>query len=713
MKLAGGIMIVKTDAEEKLFSENFVCADCGITMTKPEPRDFSFNSPFGMCPACNGIGYHQHIDTELLIPDKNLTLNEGALAFYGSDEEGFYMSAIKKVAENYGFDMNTPVKDAPEDFMHALFYGDDRVITVNFNSYFSGPSQHRTIFEGVVNNMERRYKETTSDMMRERIEKYMANIPCETCGGKKLNENSLAVTVGGLDIIALTEKSVADCLRFFETLVLNETEKTISRLVIKEIKNRLGFLNDVGLSYLSLSRSAASLSGGESQRIRLATQIGSKLTGVLYVLDEPSIGLHQRDNGKLIAALRNLTDIGNTLIVVEHDDETIRSADYIVDIGPGAGIYGGKVVAQGTLEDIMRTPDSITGKYLSGELEIAVPETRRQPNGKYIKIFKASENNLKNIDVAFPIGLMTCVTGVSGSGKSTLVNEILYKSAAKALYKSGVKSGRHERTEGLEYIDKVINIDQSPIGRTPRSNPATYTGTFDLIRDLFASTNESKMRGYKKGRFSFNVKGGRCDNCNGDGIIKIEMHFLPDVYVPCDVCKGARYNTETLQIKYKGKNIADVLNMSVSEALEFFANHERIYTKIKTLEDVGLGYLKLGQPSTTLSGGEAQRIKLATELSKRATGKTLYILDEPTTGLHPADVDKLLQVLYRLGENNTIIIIEHNLDVIKCADYIIDLGPEGGDAGGYVIATGTPEALCKNEMSFTGKYLKKVLRLCN
>ncbi len=712
LKLAKGIMIVKTEEEETIYSENFVCTDCGVTLTKPEPRDFSFNSPFGMCPACNGIGYHQHIDPDLVIPDKTLSISQGALSFYGTDEEGYYMSAIRKVAENYGFDLDTPLKDAPKEFMQALLYGDDKVITFEFNSYYSGRTKQRTIFEGIINNMERRYKETGSDMMRERIEKYMANIPCPICKGKKLNENSLAVTVGGINIIDLTEKSVTELLEFFKELKLNEQEKIISKLILKEINSRLKFLSDVGLNYLSLSRSAASLSGGESQRIRLATQIGSGLTGVLYVLDEPSIGLHQRDNDKLINALRNLTDIGNTLIVVEHDEETIMRADYVVDIGPGAGIYGGNVVAQGTQQDIMNEPESITGKYLSGELKIKVPSERKKPGADFIKIKGATENNLKNIDVNFPIGLFTCITGVSGSGKSTLVNEILYKAAAKKINRSGNKCGKHKSISGLENIDKVINIDQSPIGRTPRSNPATYTGTFDLIRDLFASTNESKMRGYKKGRFSFNVKGGRCDNCSGDGIIKIEMHFLPDVYVPCSVCNGARYNNETLQIRYKGKNIAEVLDMSVSEALTFFENHPKIYAKIKTLDDVGLGYIKLGQPSTTLSGGEAQRIKLATELSKRATGKTLYILDEPTTGLHPADVDKLLKVLHRLGENNnTIVVIEHNLDVIKCADYIIDLGPEGGNEGGNIVAEGTPEQITKNDRSFTGKFLKNVLPL--
>lgn len=710
LKLSEGLVVYKTEGEEKLFSENYACAECGVSMGKPEPRDFSFNSPFGMCPDCNGIGFHQHIDVDLLIPDKTLSLNQGALSFYGNDEEGYYYSIIREVANNYGFSMDAPIKDAPEAFVHALLYGDDKIVHVAFNSYFTGYKEQNLMFEGVVNNMQRRYKETSSEMMRERIERYMANIPCELCGGKKLNERSLAVTVGGMNIIDLTEKSVKDTLRFFGALTLNETEKMVSHLVLKEIHSRLGFLNDVGLNYLSLSRSAASLSGGESQRIRLATQIGSQLTGVLYVLDEPSIGLHQRDNAMLLRTLRHLTDIGNTLIVVEHDEDTMMHADHIVDIGPGAGINGGEVVAQGTAQDIIACKASITGQYLSGDRTIQIPNVRNMGNGDFLTVKDSYANNLKHIDASFPIGTFTCVTGVSGSGKSTLVNEILYKAVSRELYRSSMRPGKHGSVEGIEHIDKVIDIDQSPIGRTPRSNPATYTGVFDLIRDLFASTPEAKMRGYKKGRFSFNVKGGRCESCSGDGIIKIEMHFLPDVYVPCEVCKGQRYNNETLQIKYKGKNIADVLNMSVEESLVFFENHPRIYDKIKTLYDVGLGYIKLGQPSTTLSGGEAQRIKLATELSKRATGKTLYILDEPTTGLHIADVDKLLQVLFKLRDNeNTIIVIEHNLDVIKCADYLIDLGPEGGDGGGEIIARGTPEAVAKVKNSYTGQYLKPVL----
>ncbi len=710
LKLTEGLVIYKSEDKEILYSESYACPDCGISMSQPEPRDFSFNSPFGMCPECNGIGYHQRIDTELLFPDKNLSLNQGALAFYGNDEDGYYFSIIRELANYYDFSLDTPIKDAPQDFMDALLYGDDHIMHISFTSHFSGHREQDVIFEGVVNNMYRRFKETSSDAMRERIEKYMSNIPCDVCGGKKLNPNSLAVTVGDSNIIDLTEKSVADCLAFIEQLELSEKEQFVSRLILKEIIGRLGFLSNVGLNYLTLSRSAGSLSGGESQRIRLATQIGSQLTGVLYVLDEPSIGLHQKDNSMLLATLRHLTDIGNTLIVVEHDEDTMHHADHIVDIGPGAGIMGGEVVVQGSLQDVMDCKESITGEYLSGKKKIETPSERMSGTGHQLTVYGAHENNLKHIDVSFPLGAMNCVTGVSGSGKSTLVNQILYKAVSKELYRSHARPGKHDRVEGIEFIDKVIDIDQSPIGRTPRSNPATYTGVFNLIRDLFASTSEAKMRGYKKGRFSFNVKGGRCESCSGDGIIKIQMHFLPDVYVPCEVCKGKRYNNETLQIKYRGKNIADVLAMSVDEALIFFEHHSKIYDKLKTLHDVGLGYIKLGQPSTTLSGGEAQRIKLASELSKRATGNTLYILDEPTTGLHLADVDKLLKVLQRLRDNNnTVIVIEHNLDVIKCADHIIDLGPEGGDKGGEVICAGTPEQVAACENSYTGQFLKKIL----
>lgn len=710
LKISNGLVICKTDRQDRLYSESYACLDCAISVSKPEPRDFSFNSPFGMCPDCNGIGYHQHIDEELLIENDELSLREGALSFFGNDEDGYYFNIIKKVAQNYSFDIDTPIKYAPKDFIKALFYGDDKVIHISFNSYFSGYKEQSIVFEGIVNNMQRRYKSTASGMMRERIEKYMSNVPCSTCHGKKLNSNSLAVTVGGINIIDFSEKTVIECLEFVNNLKLDERETAVARLVLKEITNRLGFLKNVGLGYLTLNRSAASLSGGESQRIRLATQIGSQLTGVLYVLDEPSIGLHQRDNEMLLKALRDLTDIGNTLIVVEHDEETIRSADYIVDIGPLAGVNGGEIVACGSCEDIMKEERSITGKYLSGELAIKIPKERKKAGKEQITIKKASANNLKDIDVSFPIGLITCVTGVSGSGKSTLINEILYKAVSKILYRSHAKPGKYKQIKGLENIDKVINIDQSPIGRTPRSNPATYTGVFDLIRDLYANTPEAKMRGYKKGRFSFNIKGGRCEACYGDGIIKIEMHFLPDVYVPCEICHGKRYNSETLQVKYKGKSIADVLDMSIDEALDFFENQPRIYDKIKTLHEVGLGYIKLGQPSTTLSGGEAQRVKLATELSKRATDKTLYLLDEPTTGLHSADIQMLLNVLFKLRDNNaTIIIIEHNLDVIKSADYIVDLGPEGGKDGGKLIACGTPEEVSGVKESYTGMFLKKML----
>ena len=711
LRLTEGLVIYRNEEdEEHLFSESYACPDCGISMSRPEPRDFSFNSPFGMCPECSGIGYEQQIDVSLLIPDKTLSLDQGALQFYGNDDEGYYYSMIKKMAEKYGFSTDEPIENAPADFMNALYYGDDSVINISFVSYFSGYKEQSVVFEGVVNNMRRRYKETSSEMMRERIEKYMTLTPCEACGGKKLNEKSLAVTVAGLSIIELTEKSVSECLRFTGSLELSERDELVSGMVLKEIHSRLGFLNNVGLSYLTLSRNAGSLSGGESQRIRLATQIGSQLTGVLYVLDEPSIGLHQKDNAMLIKTLRHLTELGNTLIVVEHDEETMRASDYIIDIGPGAGVMGGSVVAAGPAEVIEKCEESITGQYLSGRKKISVPDTRCT-SSEYITVKGARANNLKSIDASFPAGLFTCVTGVSGSGKSTLVNEILYKAVFQKLYRSHQKAGEHDSVSGIEYVDKVIRIDQSPIGRTPRSNPATYTGVFDIIRDLFASANEAKMRGYKKGRFSFNVKGGRCESCTGDGIIKIEMHFLPDVYIPCEVCKGKRYNSETLQVAYKGKNIADILDMTVEEALLFFDNIPRIREKIQTLNDVGLGYIKLGQSSTTLSGGEAQRIKLASELSKRSTSRTLYILDEPTTGLHTDDIDKLLQVLIRLrDQGNTVIVIEHNLDVIKCADYIIDLGPEGGDGGGEIIAEGTPEEITRNKKSYTGVFLKKVLR---
>ncbi|MBR5996377.1 MAG: excinuclease ABC subunit UvrA [Eubacteriaceae bacterium] len=711
LKLAGGLVICRTDDGEKLYSENYSCPDCGISMSKPEPRDFSFNSPFGMCTECNGIGYHQHADVSLLIPDMSLSISQGAVKFYNLTEDSYYYTIIKSLADHYNVSLTTPLDQAPQEFLHALLHGDDTVLHVAYNGFF-GQRTADVVFEGIINNIERRYKETGSEYMRQEISKYMSNVPCKACNGKKLNPNSLAVKIMDTDIIELTEKSIEGCLEFTDKLVLTEKEKLISGLVIKEIRSRLDFLRNVGLGYLTLSRATASLSGGESQRIRLATQIGSGLSGVLYVLDEPSIGLHQRDNAKLLASLRDLTDLGNTLVIVEHDEETIRSADYIVDIGPLAGVNGGNIVAAGEIEDIMACRESITGDFLAGRRKIDIPKERVKSDGRSITVIGARENNLKDIDVSFPVGLFTCVTGVSGSGKSSLVNEVLYKSISRSLYHSASLPGKCDEIRNIDYIDKIINIDQSPIGRTPRSNPATYTGVFNMIRDLFASLPESKARGFSKGRFSFNVKGGRCEHCYGDGIIKIEMHFLPDVYVPCEVCKGARYNSETLEVKYRGKNIAEVLDMSVEEAMSFFENQPRIYSKIKTLNEVGMGYVKLGQPSTELSGGEAQRIKLAAELSKRATGKTLYILDEPTTGLHSYDIQKLLNVLLQLRDNgNTIVVIEHNLDVIKCADWIIDLGPEGGEKGGRIIAEGTPEDICLIEDSYTGQFLKKIMHI--
>lgn len=712
LKLTDGLVICKFNDEDKLYSEKFACMDCGIAMDKPEPRNFSFNAPFGMCMECNGIGYHQKIDPDLVIPNKDISINQGALSNFVSGDDGTYYSVIiKTLVEKYNFSMDKPLKEASEDFMNALLYGDDGKIKIGFNSHFGGYREREVSFEGIINNIERRYFESSSEYIKAKFGKFLSSITCNACKGKRLNPNSLSVKINGLNIIELTEMSVKDCKNFIDNLKLTKNEAKIAELILKEIKSRLGFLNDVGLDYLTLDRAASTLSGGESQRIRLATQIGSKLSGVLYVLDEPSIGLHQKDNSKLLKTLRDLTDIGNTVIVVEHDEDTMRESDYIVDIGPGAGIHGGEVVASGTLEEIIDNKASITADYLSGRKKIEVPKVRQEGNGQFLEVIGAEENNLKNIDVKIELGKMTCVTGVSGSGKSTLVNEILFKSLRKHILGSLERPGKHKEIKGAEYLDKIIDIDQSPIGRTPRSNPATYTGMFDMIRDVFATTNEAKMRGYKKGRFSFNVKGGRCEHCKGDGIIKIEMHFLPDVYVPCEVCGGKRYNEETLQIKYKGKNISEVLDMSVEEALTFFENIPSIKSKVQTLYDVGLGYIKLGQPSTTLSGGEAQRIKLATYLSKRQTGKTLYILDEPTTGLHMEDVKKLLDVLYKLREGgNTILIIEHNLDVIKCADYIIDLGPDGGDKGGRIIATGTPEEVAKVKNSYTGQYLKDMLK---
>lgn len=710
LKHADGMVIAQIiDGESNLFSEKLACPDCKIAMDVLEPRTFSFNNPFGMCPDCHGLGFHREIDPDLLIPDKRLSIAGGAIKFFGlkSDSKYFY-NLVKALADHHGFSMETPISEAPEVFLNELLYGSQEELEIAYEGKFSGT--YTSKFEGLIHNMERRYMETTSERMRMLINKYMSEIPCPTCQGKRLNPTSLAVTVQGKNIIELTDLSVGKLLAFFADLKLSETERLIGESIFVEINARLQFLSNVGLEYLTLSRNAGTLSGGESQRIRLATQIGSGLVGVLYVLDEPSIGLHQRDNQKLLKTLRRLTDLGNTLIVVEHDEETMEEADHIVDIGPGPGVHGGEVVAQGTFTEIMANPLSVTGQYLSGKKFIPVPKERREGNGQVIKITGASQNNLKNLSVEFPLGKMICVTGVSGSGKSTLVNEILYKGLSQHLSRSIKKPGKFKSMQGIEAIDKVIDIDQSPIGRTPRSNPATYTGIFDLIRDLFARLPEAKARGYQKGRFSFNVKGGRCEKCSGDGILKIEMHFLPDVYVPCEVCGGQRYNRETLEVRYKGKNIADVLDMTVEEALEFFKNLPRIRDKLQTLHDVGLSYVKLGQPSPQLSGGEAQRIKLATELSKQNTGKTLYILDEPTTGLHIADVHRLVDVLHRLADSgSTVVIIEHQLDVIKVADYLIDLGPEGGDGGGTIVATGTPEEVAMIESSYTGQYLKKLL----
>lgn len=710
LKMADGLVRCQViDGESRLYSEKLSCPDCGISMEVPEPRSFSFNNPYGMCPACNGLGFHKEIDPDLLIPDKGLSIDEGAIKFFGLKNENKHLLVmIKSLLRKHGFDIHTPIEAMSDAFMNELLYGSDDEVTVEYDGKFTGT--YTTTFEGLVNNMERRFRETRSDTMRGFIERYMADIPCPVCHGDRLNPNSLAVTVCDKNIIELTKMPIRDELAFFEAPDLSEHEMMIAGQIIVEIKNRLKFLQDVGLEYLTLARSAGTLSGGESQRIRLATQIGTGLTGVLYVLDEPSIGLHQRDNRKLLRSLRHLTDLGNTLIVVEHDEETMLEADWIVDIGPKAGIHGGEVVAEGTAEAIRKNPRSLTGRYLSGEKFIPVPKKRRRGNGQFITIKGAAEHNLKQIDVTFPLGKLVLVTGVSGSGKSTLINDILYNGVSRKLYRSYKRPGKHKTITGTENIDKVIAIDQSPIGRTPRSNPATYTGLFDLIRDLFASTNEAKARGYKKGRFSFNVKGGRCETCHGDGILKIEMHFLPDVYVPCEVCGGARYNRETLEVKYRDKNIAEVLNMTVDEALEFFTNLPRLKRKLQTLHDVGLGYIQLGQPSTQLSGGEAQRIKLATELSRQNTGKTLYILDEPTTGLHIDDVAKLVTIMHQLVDlGNTVVVIEHHLDVIKVADHIIDLGPEGGDGGGTIVAQGTPEEVARVPESYTGQYLREVL----
>ena len=724
LQLAEGLMKIEVIGEREEngvqkentiinFSDSFSCPDCGISIDEIEPRSFSFNNPFGACPTCAGLGFKMEFDPDLMIPDQSLSINDGAIVVLGwqscNDGKSYSNAILRALSAEYGFSLDTPFQDYPQDIKDLLLYGkNSRPVKVHYKGQ-RGEGVYDITFEGLIKSVARRYRETSAESTKAEYETFMTVTPCEVCGGKRLKPTALAVTVGDKNIAELTELPITELAKFMKDLELTDRQKMIGAAILKEIRSRLHFLIDVGLDYLCLSRGTSTLSGGEAQRIRLATQIGSGLVGVAYILDEPSIGLHQRDNDKLIAALKNLRDLGNTLIVVEHDEDTMRAADHIIDIGPGAGANGGYVVAEGTAEDIMKCENSITGDYLSGRKKIEVPDVRRKPTG-WLTVKNAYENNLKHIDVDIPLGIMTCVTGVSGSGKSSLVNEILYKKLARRLNKSRIKAGKHDHIIGYDALDKIINIDQSPIGRTPRSNPATYTGTFDLIRDLFAGTKDAKARGYGKGRFSFNVSGGRCEACRGDGIIKIEMHFLPDIYVPCEVCGGKRYNRETLEVKYKGKSINEVLDMTVDEACEFFANVPRILRKIETLRDVGLGYIKLGQPSTTLSGGEAQRIKLATELSRRGTGKTIYVLDEPTTGLHFADVHRLVDILRRLSEGgNTVVVIEHNLDVIKTADYIIDMGPEGGAGGGTVIARGTPEEVAKIPKSYTGQYLKRYL----
>jgi excinuclease ABC subunit A len=712
LKLGEGKVIVDVIGEEELlFSENHACPQCGFAIGELEPRMFSFNSPFGACPQCDGLGSKLEVDLDLVIPNKDLSLKQHAIAPWEPTSSQYYPQLLASICAHYGIDMDIPVKDIPDDQMDKILYGSGKEkIYFRYENDFGQIRENQIEFEGILRNVERRYKETSSDYIREQMEKYMAQQPCPSCKGYRLKKESLAVLISGHHISQITDLSIEEANQFFAELQLTEKEMKIAKLIFREISERLGFLVNVGLDYLTLSRAAGTLSGGEAQRIRLATQIGSRLTGVLYILDEPSIGLHQRDNDRLIGTLQSMRDIGNTLIVVEHDEDTMLAADYLIDVGPGAGVHGGEIVSAGTPEEVMTDPNSLTGQYLSGKKFIPLPIERRKSDGRYIEIKGASENNLKNINVKFPLGMFVAVTGVSGSGKSTLINEILHKSLAQKLHHAKTKPGEHKSIKGIDYLEKVIDIDQSPIGRTPRSNPATYTGVFDDIRDVFASTNEAKVRGYKKGRFSFNVKGGRCEACRGDGIIKIEMHFLPDVYVPCEVCHGKRYNRETLEVKYKGKNISDILDMTVEYALNFFENIPKISRKLQTIFDVGLGYITLGQPATTLSGGEAQRVKLASELHRRSNGRSFYILDEPTTGLHVDDISRLLVVLQRLVENgDTVLVIEHNLDVIKAADYIVDLGPEGGDKGGTIIAMGTPEKVAEVPGSYTGKYLKPIL----
>ena len=714
LDLAEGLLMVEVSEGETLnFSQSFSCPDCGISVDEIEPRSFSFNNPFGACPVCFGLGYKMEFDEDLMIPDKSLSIAEGAIQVMGwqscTDPGSYTYAILQALAKEFAFDLSTPYQDLSQEVRQMLIHGTERSVKVYYKGQ-RGEGVYDVVFEGLISNVQRRYRETGSDVMKQEYEQFMRITPCQECKGQRLKKTSLAVTVSGKNIFEITNMSVKNLQRYLLDMELTSQQKLIGNQILKEIRSRVGFLVDVGLEYLSLSRATGTLSGGEAQRIRLATQVGSGLVGVAYILDEPSIGLHQRDNDKLLATLKGLRDLGNTLVVVEHDEDTMLAADYIVDIGPGAGEHGGEVIACGTAEEIMKNPNSLTGAYLSGKQQIPVPKERRKPTG-FLKVVKAAENNLKDVTVEIPLGVMTCVTGVSGSGKSSLTNEVLYKTLQRKLNHARTIPGKHKEILGMEQLDKVIDIDQSPIGRTPRSNPATYTGVFDMIRDLFAATPDAKAKGYKKGRFSFNVKGGRCEACSGDGILKVEMHFLPDVYVPCEVCGGKRYNRETLEVKYKGKSIYDILNMTVEEALEFFKNVPSIERKIQTLYDVGLSYIRLGQPSTELSGGEAQRIKLATELSRRSTGKTIYILDEPTTGLHFEDVRKLIEILRRLSQGgNTVVVIEHNLDVIKTADYIIDMGPEGGDGGGTVIAKGTPEEVAESEMSYTGKYIRKYLK---